>query len=175
MNAKDFRVSGDLTAMAVASLHAMASGERADFDALFHPRASDGENRIQPPTSRVPGPVGFYSSALWLRAAFADLHYDIHHAVAAGNLVALHSTMSGRHVAPFAGYTDDGTIATVFPPTNKTFAMSQSHWFRMEDDRIIEHWANRDDLGMASQLGWIPPTPVYLFKMALAKRRARKV
>lgn len=74
MNAKDFRVSGDLTAMAVASLHAMASGERADFDALFHPRASDGENRIQPPTSRVPGPVGFYSSALWLRAAFADLH-----------------------------------------------------------------------------------------------------
>jgi len=83
--------------------------------------------------------------------------------------------MSGRHVAPFAGYTDDGTIATVFPPPNTTFAMSQSHWFRMEDDRIIEHWANRDDLGMASQLGWIPPTPVYLFKMALAKRRARKV
>src|SRR6478672_7224340 len=175
MNAKESAVSADLVAMAVASLHAMANGGRADFDALFHPRASDGENRIQPPSSRVPGPAGFYSSALWLRAAFADLHYDIHHAVAAGNLVVLHSTMSGRHVAPFAGYTDDGTIATVFPPTNKTVAMSQSHWFRMEDDRIIEHWANRDDLGMASQLGWIPPTPVYLFKMALAKRRARKV
>ena len=74
MNAKESAVSADLVAMAVASLHAMANGERADFDALFHPRASDGENRIQPPTSRVPGPVGFYSSALWLRAAFADLH-----------------------------------------------------------------------------------------------------
>ena len=52
--------------------------------------------------------------------------------------------------------------------------MTQSHWFRMEDEKIIEHWANRDDLGMASQLGWIPPTPVYLFEMALAKWRARK-
>ena len=47
----------------------------------------------------------------------------------------------------------------VFPPTNKTFAMTQSHWFRIEDGQIIEHWANRDDLGTAGQLGWIPPTP----------------
>jgi hypothetical protein len=37
---------------------------------------------------------------------------------------------------------------------------------------IIEHWANRDDLGMARQLGWIPPSPAFLFKMARAKRRA---
>jgi len=152
----------------------MAAGDRADFDALFDPRATTRESRVQPPSSRVPGPAGFYSSALWLRAAFADLHYDIHHAVADGNLVAVNSTMYGRHVAPFAGYTDEGAIGTVFPPTNKTFAMTQSHWFRIEDGRIIEHWANRDDLGMASQLGWIPPTPVYMFKMARAKRRAKR-
>ena len=52
--------------------------------------------------------------------------------------------------------------------------MTQSHWFRIEDGKIIEHWANRDDLGMARQLGWIPPTPAYLFKMARAKRRAKR-
>jgi hypothetical protein len=50
--------------------------------------------------------------------------------------------------------------------------MTQSHWFRLADGRIIEHWANRDDLGMARQLGWIPPSPVFLVKMARAKRRA---
>lgn len=174
MNVKASGVSADAIAVAVASLQAMDDGDRADFDALFHPRAADRENRIQPPSSRVPGPAGFYSSALWLRAAFADLHYEIHHAVSEGNLVAVNSTMHGRHVAPFAGYTDDGTIATVFPPTRKTFAMTQSHWFRIEDGKIIEHWANRDDLGMASQLGWIPPTPLFMVKMARAKRRARR-
>ena len=46
--------------------------------------------------------------ALWLRAAFADLHYDIHHAIADSSLVAVNSTMNGRHVAPWAVCTDDG-------------------------------------------------------------------
>jgi hypothetical protein len=71
-----------------------------------------------------------------------------------------------------AVYDQAGDVDTVFPPTHKTFAMTQSHWFRMKHGRIIEHWVNRDDLGMARQLGWVPPTPTYLFKMARAKRRA---
>ena len=164
-------VSADLISVAVRSIHTMAKGERADFDPLYSPSAVDRENRIQPPSSRVPGPACFYSTAQWLRAAFADLHYDIHHAVADDDLVAVNSTMAGRHVAPWAVYDEHGKVDTVFPPTHKTFAITQSHWFRMEDGRILEHWANRDDLGMAKQLGWVPPTPVYLFRMARAKRR----
>jgi predicted ester cyclase len=165
-------VSTDPIAVAVRSIHAMAEAERTAFDPLYDPRAADRENRIQPPSSRVPGPDGFWSTALWLRAAFAGLHYDIHHAIAEGDLVAVNTTMNGRHVAPWAVYTTEGAVDTVFPPTGKSFAMSQSHWFRVEDGRIVEHWANRDDLGMSRQLGWIPPTPTYLFKMARAKRRA---
>jgi predicted ester cyclase len=167
-------VSADPISIAVRSIHTMADGDRADFDRLYHPLAVDRENPVQPPSSRVQGPAGFYSTALWLRAAIADLHYDIHHAIADGNLVAVNSTMNGRHVGPFAVYTDDGAVDTVFPPTNRTSAMTQSHWFRIEDGRIIEHWANRDDLGSAKQLGWVPPTPAYLFKMARAKRRAMR-
>ena len=164
-------VSADLISVAVRSIHTMAKGERADFDPLYSPSAVDRENRIQPPSSRVPGPACFYSTAQWLRAAFADLHYDIHHAVADDDLVAVNSTMAGRHVAPWAVYDEHGIVDKVFPPTHKTFAITRSHWFRMEDGRILEHWANRDDLGMAKQLGWVPPTPVYLFRMARAKRR----
>jgi len=167
-------VSADPIAVAVRSIHAMADGDRGDFDSLYHPHAADRENPVQPPSSRVPGPAGFYSTALWLRAAFADLHYDIHHTLADGNLVAVNSTMNGRHVAPWAVHTDDGTVDAVFPPTNKTFAMTQSHWFRIEDGKITEHWANRDDLGTGKQLGWIPPTLAYLIKMARAKRRAKR-
>ena len=65
--------------------------------------------------------------------------------------------MNGRPAAPWAVYTDDGEVDTVFPPTNKTFAMTQSHWFRIEDDTLtVEHWANRDDLGMA-KAAWLDP------------------
>jgi SnoaL-like domain len=78
-------VSADPISVAVRSAHAMASGDRADFDLLYHPRAVSRENPVQPPSSRVPGQAGFYSTALWLRAAFADPHYDIHHAIADGN------------------------------------------------------------------------------------------
>ena len=167
-------VSADPVSVAVRSIHAMADGDRADFDLLYHPSAVDRENQVQPPSSRAPGPAGVYTTALWLRAGFEDLNYDIHHAIADGNLVAVNATMNGRHIAPWAVYTDDGGLDTVFPPTGKTFAMTQSHWFRIEDGKIIEHWANRDDLGAARQLGWIPPTPAYLLKMARAKRRAKR-
>lgn len=162
----------DPISVVVQSIHAMASGERADFDRLYDLTAVDRENVIQPPSSRVSGPACFWSTALWLRAAFAGLHYDIHHAIADGELVAVNSTMNGRHAAPWAVYTPEGTIDTVFPPTGRTFAMTQSHWFRVRDGQIVEHWANRDDLGTAKQLGWVPPTPVYLIRMARAKRRA---
>jgi predicted ester cyclase len=167
-------VSADPISVAVRSIHAMANGDRAEFDLLYHPDAADRENQVQPPSSRVSGPAGFYSTALWLRAAFAGLHYDIRHGIADGNLVAVNSTMHGQHVGACALYTDDATVDSVFPPTGKTFAITQSHWFRIEAGRIIEHWANRDDMGMAKQLGWIPPTPAYLIKMARAKRRVRQ-
>lgn len=168
-------VSADPAALVVRSIHAMATGEREEFTSLYHPSARDRENPVQPPTSRVPGPDGFWSTASWLRAAFAGLHYEIHHALADGDLVAVNSTMCGTHSAPWVVYTTDGDIDTVFPVTGKTFRATQSHWFRLEDGLICEHWANRDDLGMAQQLGWVPPSPVFLVRMAAAKHRARRV
>lgn len=93
-------------------------------------------------------------------AAFAGLHHDIHHAIADGNLVAVNSTMNGRHTAPWAVYTADGAVDTVFPPTNKTFAATHSHSFRIEDGMIVEHWDNREDLGMPGNLaGFRRPRP----------------
>jgi predicted ester cyclase len=173
MNANPRVVASEPKSIAVRSILAMADGSLADFDDVFHPAAVNRENPVQPPSSRVAGPAGFHSTALWLRTAFADLRYDIHHVIADGGLVAVNSTMNGRHVAPFVVYTADGEIDTAFPPTGKTFSITQSHWFRVEDGKVIDHWANRDDLGQARQLGWIPPTPIYLLRMARAKGRAR--
>ena len=132
-------VSGEADPMSVAmrSLHAMVAGDRADFELLIHADAVDHENDAQPPSSRVPGPAGFHSTALWLRAAFADLHYDIHHAVADGTLVAVRSTMNGRHVAR-AVYTPDGAVDTVFPQRTRRSRRPSPLWCRIEDAGIIE-------------------------------------
>ncbi len=94
--------------------------------------------------------------------------------VAEGELVVLHATMSGRHVRTFVSYDEHGRPAQAFPPTGKRFATTQTHWFRLADGKVIEHWANRDDLGTAVQLGWTPPSPRYLVRMVLATRRARR-
>ncbi|MGW4843772.1 ester cyclase [Nocardia brasiliensis] len=161
-------------ALAIRSVRIMADGTRADFDAIIHPDATNREAKAEPPATRGRGPAAFYATALWLRAAYADLHHTIEDAVVDGDLVALHTTMRGRHVGPFVAYGEDGLVDQVFPPTGKTFAVTQSHWLRIADGKVIEHWANRDDLGQAVQLGWVPPTPAYLLRMAWAKRKAQR-
>jgi predicted ester cyclase len=160
-------------ALCERSVHLMGNGTLEEFRAVFHPDATNREAVDEPPAARGRGPEAYYATALWLRDAYADLKWEIHDVVAEGNLVVLHATMSGRHVRPFVGYDADGNPAQAFPPTGRTFATTQSHWLRVQDGMIIEHWANRDDLGTAAQLGWVPPTPIYLFRMFMATRRAR--
>ena len=91
----------------------------------------------------------------------------------AGDLVVIHVTMSGRHTDTFVSYGPDARPAQAFPATGRTVATTQSHWLRSADGKVIEHWANRDDLGTAVQLGWTPPSPLYLARMIIATRRAR--
>ena len=153
---------------------AIAHGELSDFEALFHPDAVNREARTQPRENRPRGPKGFYATALWLRSALADMSWEINDVVADGDLVAVHTTAHGRHVGPFAFYDQDGGVEQVFPPTGKTCSVTQTHWFRVADGEVIEHWANRDDMGTARQLGWIPPSLPYLVRMVLATRKARR-
>jgi predicted ester cyclase len=160
--------------LCIRSVQIMADGTFEDFEAIVHPEARNREDVDEPPASRGRGPSAFYATALWLRNAYAELHWDIHEVVTEGDLVVLHATMSGRHMRTFVGYDADANPAQAFPPTGKRFATTQSHWFRVAEGKVIEHWANRDDLGTAMQLGWTPPSPLYLIRMALATRRARR-
>ena len=162
----------EAAAIARRTLDAMESGSRAAFEAICHPDFFNHEQFDEPPASRGAGPATAHATAVWLRDAFADPRWEIQELVAEDDLIAFHCTMSGRHVRPFVTYAADGSVDEVFPPTGKSFEVTQSHWMRVQDGQVIEHWANRDDLGMAKQLGWVPPTPLYLIRMALAKRRA---
>lgn len=159
--------------VALASMQAMAGGTHDDLVRLVHPQAVNREARTEPPEASVPGPDGFWATALWLRTAFSELAFDVHSAVTEGDLVVVHNTMSGCHTGPLTMW-DDGELQTVMPPTGRRFATTQSHWMRMLDGQVREHWANRDDLGTAQQLGWMPPHPSFLIRSALATRRTRK-
>jgi len=164
----------DATAVAIASIHAMGSGTLADFQALYTADAINREAKNEPPDTRGTGPTALYATARWLRTAFSDLTWQVHDVVHDNDLVVVHTTMSGRQIGPFVAYQPDGEIAAVFPPRGRTFTVTQTHWFRMNDGKVAEHWANRDDLGMGQQLGWNPPTPLYVARMLLASRRARR-
>ncbi|SNQ45542.1 putative ester cyclase [Frankia canadensis] len=160
--------------LARRSIEIMATGDVDDFADVVHPRAVNREAAQEPPACRDHGPGAFLATAHWLRDAYADLHWEIHDTVVQGDVVAVHCTMSGRHVRPFVTYGADGRVARAFPPTGRSFATTQTHWFRVADGKVIEHWANRDDLGTATQLGWVPPSPAYLVRSALATRRATR-
>jgi predicted ester cyclase len=161
-------------ALAVTSMQLMVDGTRAEFDAVIHPDAINRESKDEPPETRGRGPAAYYATALWLRAWFDDLAFEVHDVVVEGDLVVVHNTMSGRQTGTAVIYGLDGGVAQAMPATGKQFATTQTHWIRLRDGMVIEHWANRDDQGTAMQLGWIPPTPWFLFKAAIATRRARR-
>ncbi|MGZ8212455.1 MAG: ester cyclase, partial [Burkholderiales bacterium] len=50
-----------------------------------------------------------------------------------------------------------GGMLTGVPATGKSVEVLQFHSFRIAGDRIAEHSAVRDDLGMCKQLGLIKP------------------
>lgn len=158
----------------VRNLHAMASGTPADFEATVHPAAVNRESQDEPPDTRGTGPAAWQATARWLRSAFSDLAWEVHEIVHDGDLVVLHTTMTARQTGTFVTFGPDGRPVVAFPPTGKIANVTQTHWFRTADGKVIEHWANRDDLGMGQQLGWTPPSPVYLVRMLVAGRAARR-
>jgi predicted ester cyclase len=110
------------------------------------------EHAIAPFASEAPGavegPAHLRATAAWLRAQFPDLVMRTEAIAIDGDLVALRVTSTGTNLGPLNG---------VVPPTGRQFTASQSHWFRIADGRLAEHWATRDDLGAMLQLGVLQP------------------
>ncbi len=117
-------------------------GDVAALAEVVHPDVVNHEA----PTGAPKGLDGMTQTMLWLKAAFSERRYEIHHVIADGDTVAVHCTFSGRHTGEFMG----------LAPTNRPFAVRQVHIVRFEHGKGIEHWAVRDDLAMMRQLGAIP-------------------
>ena len=96
---------------------------------------------------KVKGPEHARATVEMLRRQFPDIRMHIDALVGDGDLVAALVTATGTHLGP---------LNPAIPATGLRFTAAQSHWFRVEGGRLVEHWATRDDLTSMRQLGVIP-------------------
>ena len=130
------------------------------FEELFNQRSLDKVDEIvardyvehavapfgQTEPGRVIGPDLMRQTVPWLIDQFPDLTMTIEALVAEDDLVVARVLSDGTNL---------GKLNGVMPPTGKRFSARQTHWFRVEDGRLAEHWATRDDLPAMIQLGAI--------------------
>lgn len=86
-----------------------------------------------------------------LRTAFPDLHFEINHVAANGDMVAFHSTMTGTHL----GMMQLPHVPPV-PPTGKKVSVQHMHFLRVVDGKGYELWHVWETLIMLRQLGVLP-------------------
>lgn len=82
----------------------------------------------------------------WYSDAFADQRVEVRHAIAEGDLVALHLELSARHTGYYRGV----------PPTGRRFTVREMHVLRFADGREAEHWCVRDEAALVRALA-APP------------------
>jgi predicted ester cyclase len=91
-----------------------------------------------------------------IETTFPDGKLEPTTVVAEGDWVVARCYLSGTHTGtgrhPFV---HEGLLANV-PPTGKSMRVQHIHMFRLQDGQVVEHWASRDDIDMARQLGVIP-------------------
>jgi predicted ester cyclase len=114
----------------------------ATIDRLF---AADYVDHAAPPMQEpgIPGAkwiIGYFLNA------FPDVEIRIAEMIVEGDKLVARLSSQGKHQGELFG----------LPPTQKQFQTTGIHIVRFEGEKMAEHWANHDDLGLLRQLGAIP-------------------
>jgi predicted ester cyclase len=96
------------------------------------------------------GRDGFRQTAATLDHDLDRPTATIHRVVAQDDLVVVHLTMHGRHVASTM------PLLAGLPPTGNAIAWDFMHIWRVVDGSLVEHWACRDDVALLAQVGGRP-------------------
>jgi predicted ester cyclase len=91
------------------------------------------------------GLVGLKDRASMLIQGLAST-FTSHDVIACGDRVVVRWTNAGVHSGEFLG----------IPPTGRSFDIAGIDIYRIENDRMAEHWHVVDQLTMLQQLGLIP-------------------
>ncbi|HEX6029693.1 MAG TPA: ester cyclase [Nitrososphaeraceae archaeon] len=91
------------------------------------------------------GKEGFKQFLSEFFTAFPDVHADIEHIVVEDNLVIVFLNFTGTHEGIFQGR----------PPTDKTVKIRSADLYKVENEKIVEHWDVVDQLDLLQQTGAI--------------------
>jgi len=127
---------------------------RGDAKAAAGDFAEDTKN-----FGRSVGRAGIQRTLEDIFVTFPDWRMDALEIVAHGEVVVVRCKVSGTHRGIGKRPVNGGMLVDV-QPTGKRFEVSHIHWYTLRDGKIVEHYANRDDLGMMRQLGLLPPVPL---------------
>ncbi|MCB0164854.1 MAG: ester cyclase [Anaerolineae bacterium] len=81
-----------------------------------------------------------------LFTAFPDLHVTIQQQVAEGDKVVTYKTFHGTHQGDFMGVA----------PTGRPITFAVIDILRLDQGKVVEHWAIQDRLALMQQVGMLP-------------------
>jgi steroid delta-isomerase-like uncharacterized protein len=117
---------------------AWSTGDLDAFDELLAP---DYINHT-PSLPDHPGPEGLKKIVTAIRQGIPDLSYKILHIAAEGDLVAVHTLVTGTHTGTLFGQA----------PTGKKISVHQMQFERIKDGKIVEHWRVTDEALLQQQI-----------------------
>lgn len=98
------------------------------------------------------GPYGYLGTARWVHSAFAGARWEHLDSFSEGDRAVLRLRFTGKHTGDFLG----------IAPTGRDVDVEQTHIYRIENGKVVEHWGFRQDLLLLTQIDAItlkPPTP----------------
>ncbi len=122
-----------------------SKGDFSVLDTLISPDAVDHSTVGGKPKTEK-GSASFRAIVTMFRSAMPDIHLTINDEIYTGNMVVHRWTLVG---------TDTGGVMGM-PPSGKQLTFSGITTVRMANGKIVERWANVDELGLLQQLGVAP-------------------
>lgn len=105
--------------------------------------------RDNTPGHEASGPETLQRAFAMMFNAFPDLHYSSEDIIAEGDKLVERFSSRGTHRGELMGA----------PPTGKEVTINGINIYRMSNGKIVERWAQVDDMGMMQQLGLSPGGP----------------
>jgi len=126
--------------LALAYFPAFRDQDRAWWEAHIEPEFVCHDPALD---FEVRGPAGVANLGEVLHGAFSDIEYPIVQVVAEGDRVLVHLRQTGRHTGEYQGT----------PATGREVDIVAMDLFRVANGKLVEHWAQMDNLGLLKQIG----------------------